>query len=66
MVGLIRFIERKTGIYEHLVGKVVIGETTSSVDIHKSVAFDAMKNLEKCFVQNKKIRVDLIRDRPTS
>jgi ATP-dependent RNA helicase DeaD len=66
MVSLIRFIERKTGIYEHLVGKVVIGETTSSVDIHKSVAFDAMKNLEKCFVQNKRIRVDLIRDRPTS
>ena len=62
MVNLIKFIERKTRIYEHLIGNVVIGEDTSKFELHKSVAFGAMKDLERCYVQNKQVQVDLIRD----
>jgi len=62
MVNLIKFIERKTRIYEHLIGNVVIGDEASKFELHKSVAFGAMKDLERCYVQNKQVEVDLIRD----
>jgi ATP-dependent RNA helicase DeaD len=61
MVDLIKFIERKTGITEHLIGRVVIGDESSSIEIHKSVAFRAMKGLEQYSIQNKRIRVELDR-----
>ena len=63
MVDLIRFIERKTGIIEHLIGNVEIGEDSSRLELHKSVAFRAMKTLEQYTIQNKKVRIDLIRHR---
>ncbi|MCU0852515.1 MAG: DEAD/DEAH box helicase [Thermoplasmata archaeon] len=61
MVDLIKFIERKTGITEHLIGRVVIGDESSNIEIHKSVAFRAMKGLEQYSIQNKRIRVELDR-----
>jgi len=63
MVDLIKFIERKTGITEHLIGRVVIGDDSSSIEIHKSVAFRAMKGLEEYSIQNKRIRVELDRSK---
>lgn len=63
MVDLIRFIERKTGIIEHLIGQVEIGEESSLIEIHKSVAFRAMKGLEQYSFQNKRVRLDIVRDR---
>lgn len=64
MVDLIRFIERKTGIIEHLVGQVEMGEESSTIELHKSVAFRAMKGLEQYSFQNKRVRLDIVRDRP--
>jgi ATP-dependent RNA helicase DeaD len=64
MVDLIRFIERKTGIIEHLIGTVEVGEDSSRIEIHKSVAFRAMKSLEQYSVQNKRVKIDLIRQPP--
>jgi ATP-dependent RNA helicase DeaD len=61
MVDLIKFIERKTGIIEHLIGTVEVGEESSKLEIHKSVAFRAMKGLEQFSIQNKRVRIDLIR-----
>jgi len=63
MVDLIRFIERKTGIIEHLVGNVEIGDDSSRLELHKSVAFRAMKTLEQYTILNKKVRIDLVRRR---
>jgi ATP-dependent RNA helicase DeaD len=63
MVDLIRFIERKTGIIEHLIGNVEIGDDSSRLELHKSVAFRAMKTLEEFTIQNKKVRIDLVRHR---
>jgi len=62
LVDLIRFIERKTGIIEHLIGNVEVGEESSKIELHKSVAFRAMKSLEQFSIQNKRVRLDLIRD----
>ena len=62
MVDLIRFIERKTGIIEHLIGTVEVGDESSRLDIHKSVAFRAMKGLEQYSIQNKRVKIDLIRN----
>lgn len=62
MVNLTTFIERKARISEHLIGRIQIGEETSRVDIHKSVAFGVMKDLERTYVANKKVRIDLVRD----
>jgi ATP-dependent RNA helicase DeaD len=62
MVNLVTFIERKTRIYEHLIGSVQIGDRTSRVELHKSVAFGAMKDLENCYVHNKRVKVELMRD----
>jgi len=61
MVDLVRFIERKTGIIEHLIGRVVIGDESSTLELHKTVAFRAMKTLEQYTIQNKKVRINLIR-----
>ncbi|MCX6658382.1 MAG: DbpA RNA binding domain-containing protein [Euryarchaeota archaeon] len=61
MVDLIRFIERKTGIVEHLIGSVEVGDESSRLEIHKSVAFRAMKGLEQFSIQNRQVRIDLIR-----
>jgi len=62
LVDLIRFIERKTGIVEHLIGNVDVGGESSRIEIHKSVAFRAMKTLEQFSIQNKRVRLDLVRD----
>ncbi len=61
MVDLLRFIERKTGIIEHLIGRIEIGDESSTIEIHKSVAFRAMKGLEQFTIQNKRVRLDLVR-----
>jgi len=61
MVDLIRFIERKTGIVEHLIGSVEVGDESSRLEIHKSVAFRAMKGLEQFSIQNRQVKIDLIR-----
>ena len=63
MVNLLRFIERKARVQEHLIGDVTIGDGDSRVHLHKSVAFGAMKDLERCTVAEKHVRVSLIRDR---
>lgn len=63
MLDLVKFIERKTGIVEHLIGKIEIGSESSTIDIHKSVAFRAMKGLEQYSMNNKKVRLDLVRER---
>jgi hypothetical protein len=65
LVDVIRFIERKTGIIEHLIGNVEVGEESSKLEIHKSVAFRAMKGLENYSMHGKKIRIDIVRDRAT-
>ena len=63
MLDLVKFIERKTGIVEHLIGRIEIGSESSTIDIHKSVAFRAMKGLEQYSMNNKKVRLDLVRER---
>ncbi|HEX9908047.1 MAG TPA: DEAD/DEAH box helicase [Thermoplasmata archaeon] len=63
LVDLIRFIERKTGVIEHMIGNTTVGEESSKVEIHKSVAFRAMKSLEDYTLHGKRVRIDLIRDR---
>lgn len=64
MLDLLKFIERKTGIIEHLIGRIEVGEDTSRIEIHKSVAFRAMKGLEQYSFQNKRVRIDLVRNQP--
>ena len=64
MLDLVKFIERKTGIVEHLIGRIEIGNESSTIEIHKSVAFRAMKGLEQYSMNNKKVRLDIVRDRP--
>ena len=61
MVDMLRFIERKTGIIEHLIGRIEIGDDSSTIEIHMSVAFRAMKGLEQYTMQNKRIVLDLVR-----
>jgi hypothetical protein len=36
---------------------------SSTIDIHKSVAFRAMKGLEEYTINNKRVRLDLVRER---
>jgi len=62
LVDLLRFIERKTGIIEHLVGNVEVGDDSSRLEIHKSVAFRAMKGLENYSIHGKQVRLDIIRN----
>lgn len=61
MVDLVRFIERKTGIIEHLIGRIEMGDESSTIEIHKSVAFRAMKGLEQYSIQSKRVSLDLVR-----
>ena len=61
MLSLIRFIMRKGRVSEHLIGDVTVSKSTSDVRLHKSIAFYAMKDLENCNVQNKRVKIDLIR-----
>lgn len=61
MVDLVKFIERKTGIIEHLIGRIEIGDESSTLEIHKTVAFRAMSSLENYSLQNKRVRLDIIR-----
>ena len=62
LVDIIKFIERKTGIIEHLIGNVEVGEDSSKLEMHKSVAFRAMKSLENYSAHGKRIRIDIVRD----
>jgi ATP-dependent RNA helicase DeaD len=64
MLDLLRFIERKTGIIEHLIGRIEVGNDASRIEIHKSVAFRAMNGLEQYSFQNKRVRIDLVRNQP--
>jgi ATP-dependent RNA helicase DeaD len=61
MLSLIRFIMRKARIDEHLIGDVTVKQGSSDVRLHKSIAFYAMKDLENCSVQNKRVKIDLVR-----
>ncbi len=61
MLNLIKFIMRKARVAEHLIGDVTVRQSSSDVHLHKSIAFYAMKDLEQCNVQSKRVRVDLIR-----
>ncbi len=61
MLSLIKFITRKANISEHLIGDVAVGRNSSDVRLHKSIAFYAMKDLERCSVQGKHVKIDLIR-----
>jgi hypothetical protein len=61
MLSLIKFVQRKADVPEHLIGDVTVGIDSSALHLHKSVAFYAMKDLEKCNIQGKKVRIDLVR-----
>lgn len=62
MVNLMKFIERKTGIFEHLIGNIKIEDGSSRIEIHKSVAARAMRSLENYSIQGKRVKVDLIKN----
>jgi ATP-dependent RNA helicase DeaD len=62
LVDLLKFIERKTGIIEHLIGNVEVGDESSKLEIHKSVAFRAMKGLEDYSVHGKQVKIDIVRN----
>ncbi|HIH01249.1 TPA: hypothetical protein HA259_04105 [Thermoplasmata archaeon] len=61
--GLLQFMERKAGIRETLVGRIDIGDIRSTLEIHKSVAFRAMKDLPKFKLSGRTIDVRLVRDK---
>ncbi len=63
MAGLLRFMERKSGIRETLVGRIDIGEESTRLEIHMSVAFRAMKDLPRLRVNNKMVDIRLARDK---
>jgi len=65
LLDLIRFIERRTGVIEHLIGHVEVRDESSDFEIHKSVAMKVMKGLENYSVHAKKVRVDIVREGPT-
>ncbi len=64
MMNMIRFVERKAGIRENLIGSVDIEDDSTRIEIHKTVAFRAMKDLEKCHIHNKRVRIDIVKNRP--
>jgi ATP-dependent RNA helicase DeaD len=64
MMNMIRFVERKTGIRENLIGSVDIEDDRTRLEIHKTAAFRAMKDLEKCHIHNKRVRIDIVKNRP--
>jgi len=59
MMSLIRFIERKARIQEHLIGDISIENDTSSLQLHKSIAFGAMKDLERHSINGKMVKIAL-------
>ena len=61
--GLLQFMERKAGIRETLVGRIDIGDVRTTLEIHKSVAFRAMKDLPKFKLGGRTIDVRLVRDK---
>lgn len=63
MSGLLRFLERKSGIRENLVGTIEIGDDSTTLEIHKSVAFRAIRDLPRYKLSNKKVDVTMLRER---
>ena len=63
MMGLLSFIERKAGIRDHLIGEISIQDTSATLEVHKSVAFRAFKDLPRLKVHNKRVDVDIVKDR---
>jgi len=63
MMNMIRFVERKTGIRENLIGSVDIDDDRTRLEIHKSAAFIAMRDLERCHIHNKRVRIDIVKNR---
>ncbi|UCE91398.1 MAG: DEAD/DEAH box helicase [Methanobacteriota archaeon] len=63
MTSLLRFMERKSGIRENLVGTIEIEDRTTMIEVHKSVAFRAMKDMPRLRLGGKKVDLKIIRDR---
>ncbi len=63
MTSLLRFMERKSGIRENLVGTIEIGSRSTSMEIHKSVAFRAMRDLPRLNLGNKRVDIRILKDR---
>jgi ATP-dependent RNA helicase DeaD len=63
MIGLLRFLERKSGIRETLVGRIDIDDESTRLEIHMSVAFRAMKDLPRLRLNNKSVDIRLVRDK---
>jgi ATP-dependent RNA helicase DeaD len=61
--GLLQFMDRKAGIRETLVGRIDIGDSRTTLEIHKSVAFRAMKDLPKFKLSGRTIDVRMVRDK---
>lgn len=59
MPSLLRFLERKSGIGENLVGTIEISDDSTTLEIHKSVAFRAIKDLPRYRLSNKKVDVSI-------
>jgi ATP-dependent RNA helicase DeaD len=62
MAGLLRFIERKAGIREDLVGRIDIDKESTKLEIHMSVAFRAIRDLPRLRVNNKQVDIRPVRD----
>jgi ATP-dependent RNA helicase DeaD len=62
LLNMIKFIERKSGIDEHLIGNIDIGDVESRIEIHKSVGFMVMKSIENIRMHDKRVRIELARD----
>ena len=63
MAGLLRFIERKAGIREDLVGRIDIDKESTKLEIHMSVAFRAIRDLPRLRVNNKRVDIRPARDK---
>ena len=63
MSSLLSFLERKSGIRENLVGTIEIGDDSTTLEIHKSVAFRAIKDLPRYKLTNKKVEVEIVKDK---
>jgi ATP-dependent RNA helicase DeaD len=63
MAGLLRFLERKSGIRETLVGRIDIDDESTRLEIHMSVAYRAMKDLPRLKLNNKRVDIRLVRDK---
>jgi ATP-dependent RNA helicase DeaD len=61
--GLLQFMERKAGIGENLVGRIDIENDRTTLEVHKSVAFRAMKDLPRFKLNNKRIDMRLVREK---